>query len=48
MLIIIKKYTVRTTVMKILVTACIPLELKRGNVTAYKSIHMLILVSHQL
>ena len=46
MLIIIKTH--RTIVMKIIITAWIQLELKRGHVTARRSTHMLILASHQL
>ena len=32
-----KKHTVMTTVIKIMITTCIPLELKRGHVTALRS-----------
>ena len=43
-----KKHTVRTKVIKIMITASIALELKRGHVAASMSIHMLTLASHQL
>ena len=48
MLLIIKKHTVRTIVIKIIIAAYIPLELKRGHVTVRMSTHVLILASHQL
>ena len=43
-----KKHTVRTIVIKIMITAFTPLELTRGHVTARRITHMLILASHQL
>ena len=41
-----KKHTGKTIVKKIMITASIPLELKRRHLTARRSIHMLILASH--
>ena len=43
-----EKHTVRTIVIKTTITASMPLEVKRGHVTARRSTYMLILASHQL
>ena len=43
-----KKHAVRTIVIKIMIIASIPLELKRGHVTTRRGTHMLILASHEL
>ena len=43
-----KKYTIMTIVIEIMITAYIPLKLKRGHVTTRRSTHMLILAGHQL
>ena len=42
-----KEHTVMTIVIKIMNTACIPLELKREHVNARRSTDILILASHQ-
>ena len=42
-----KKHAVRI-IIKIMITASIPLELKSGHVTAQRSTHMLILAIYQL
>ena len=43
-----KEHIVRTKVTKMMITACVPLELKTGHVIAHSSTHTLILGTHQL